>query len=142
MAYLNKVILIGNLTRDPESRATPKSSVCNFSLAVNRQHHAENGQTQEEVTYVDFEAWGKIGEMVQKYLRKGSSCLAEGRLKLDSWEDKASGQKRTKLKVILENVQFLSPPRVGQDAPAPAQEPAPARSAPPKVPHQDSDVPF
>ena len=109
MASLNKVFLIGNLTRDPELRVTPKgTAICQFGLAVNRQFKDESGQTRDETTFIDIEAWGKQGELVSKYLSKGSPAMVEGRLKLDQWEDKTSGQKRSKLKVVLDNVQFLS----------------------------------
>ena len=109
MAYLNKVFLIGNLTRDPELRVTPKgTAICQFGLAVNRQFKDESGQTRDETTFVDIEAWGKQGELVAKYLTKGSPAMVEGRLKLDQWEDKTTQQKRSKLKVVLDNVQFLS----------------------------------
>ena len=109
MAYLNKVFLIGNLTRDPELRVTPKgTAVCQFGLAVNRQYKDESGATRDETAFIDIEAWGKQGELVSKYLQKGSLAFVEGRLRFDSWEDKQSGQKRNKLKVVLENVQFLS----------------------------------
>ena len=109
MAYLNKVFLIGNLTRDPELRVTPKgTAICQFGLAVNRQFKDESGATRDETTFIDIEAWGKQGELVSKYLTKGSPAMVEGRLKLDQWEDKTSGQKRSKLKVVLDNVQFLS----------------------------------
>ena len=109
MAYLNKVLLIGNLTRDPELRVTPKgTAICQFGLAVNRQYKDESGATRDETAFIDIEAWGKQGELVSKYLQKGSPAFIEGRLRFDSWEDKQSGQKRSKLKVVLENVQFLS----------------------------------
>ena len=109
MAYLNKVFLIGNLTRDPELRVTPKgTAICQFGIAVNRQFKDESGATRDETTFVDIEAWGKQGELVSKYLSKGSLAMVEGRLKFDQWEDKTSGQKRSKLKVVLDNVQFLS----------------------------------
>lgn len=114
MAYLNKVFLIGNLTRDPELRTTPKgTAVCQFGIAVSRQFKDESGATREEATFVDVEAWGKQGELVAKYLSKGSPAMVEGRLRFDQWEDKQSGQKRSKLKVVLENVQFLGSGRGG-----------------------------
>jgi single-strand DNA-binding protein len=109
MAYLNKVFLIGNLTRDPELRVTPKgTAICQFGIAVNRQFKDDSGAMRDETTFVDIEAWSKQGELVAKYLSKGSLAMVEGRLKLDQWEDKTSGQKRSKLKVVLDNVQFLS----------------------------------
>ncbi len=127
MASLNKVFLIGNLTREPELRVTPKgTAICQFALAVNRQFKDDAGATRDETTFVDIEAWGKQGELVSKYLGKGSQCMVEGRLKLDQWEDKASGQKRSRLKVVLENVQFLGAPKgatgPGTGAPANGSE--------------------
>ena len=109
MAYLNKVFLIGNLTRDPEHRTTPKgTAIATFGLAVNRTYRDESGASHDETTFVDIEAWGKQAELVSKYLTKGSPCMIEGRLRLDTWEDKTSGQKRSRLKVVLDNVQFLN----------------------------------
>jgi single-strand DNA-binding protein len=161
MAYLNKVFLIGNLTRDPELRVTPKgTAICQFGLAVNRQFKDESGQTRDETAFIDIEAWGKQGELVSKYLTKGSPAMVEGRLKLDQWEDKQSGQKRSKLKVVLENVQFLSSrggpggpgggpggaeEGVDQTAPVERNVPPPrgaTRSAPPPAADIDEDVPF
>jgi single-strand DNA-binding protein len=152
MAYLNKVFLIGNLTRDPELRVTPKgTAICQFGIAVNRQFKDESGATRDETTFVDIEAWGKQGELVSKYLSKGSLAMVEGRLKLDQWEDKQTGQKRNKMKVVLDNVQFLSSRASaggGQAAAAPEGEPgqAPARPAKPAAPSgqeaPDEDVPF
>jgi single-strand DNA-binding protein len=130
MAYLNKVLLIGNLTRDPELRVTPKgTAICQFGLAVNRQYKDESGATRDETAFIDIEAWGKQGELVSKYLQKGSPAFVEGRLKFDSWEDKQSGQKRNKLKVVLENVQFLSRGGGGGGAGAGGGEPAAAAAA-------------
>jgi single-strand DNA-binding protein len=131
MASLNKVLLIGNLTRDPELRVTPKgTAICQFGLAVNRQYKDESGATRDETAFIDIEAWGKQGELVSKYLQKGSPAFIEGRLRFDSWEDKTSGQKRNKLKVVLENVQFLSRGGGGGAANATSGEaPAPATAA-------------
>ncbi len=121
MAYLNKVFIIGNLTRDPELRVTPKgTAICQFGIAVNRQFKDESGATRDETTFIDVEAWGKQGELVSKYLSKGSLAMVEGRLKLDQWEDKQSGQKRSKLKVVLDNVQFLSSRGSAGGGPGPA----------------------
>ena len=164
MASLNKVFLIGNLTRDPELRVTPKgTAICQFGLAVNRQYKDDTGATRDETTFVDIEAWGKQGELVAKYLTKGSPAFVEGRLRLDQWEDKTSGQKRSRLKIVLDNVQFLGRPGGGgggQPAAAPAgaavedagpaaepsSVPPPRPSAKPAaVPPQenvDEDVPF
>jgi single-strand DNA-binding protein len=128
MAHLNKVLLLGNLTRDPELRATPKgASVAQFGLAVNRVYKTEDGETREETTFVDLEAWGRQAEAIARYLSKGSSCLVEGRLKLDTWEDKASGEKRSRLRVVAEVVQFLD--RKTAEPDAPAQEPPLAQPA-------------
>lgn len=109
MANLNKVMLIGNLTRDVELRVLPKgTSIGQFGLAVNREWKDESGQKKEEVTFIDCEAWGKTAEIIAKYTTKGRPLFVEGRLKLDSWDDKTSGQKRTKIKVVVENFQFLN----------------------------------
>ncbi len=108
MANLNKVMLIGNLTRDPELRVTPKgTAICTFSLAVNRKFKDESGGEREEVTYVDIEAWGKSGENISKYCTKGRPLFVEGRLRLDQWEDKTTKEKRSRMKVVCENFQFL-----------------------------------
>src|SRR3982074_360869 len=114
MASFNKVILLGNLTRDPEVRYTPKgSAVADLGIAVNRQYTLDNGEKREEVTFVDVTFWGRTAEVAGEYLKKGSPGFVEGRLQLDSWDDKTSGQKRTKLKVIGENMQMLGSPRGG-----------------------------
>lgn len=114
MASLNKVMLIGNLTRDPEVRYTPKgSAVCDMAIAVNRRYLTESGERQEEVTYLDIVLWGKTAELAGQYLAKGRSVFVEGRLQMDTWEDKATGQKRSKIKIVAENMQFLSGPGGG-----------------------------
>lgn len=109
MASLNKVMLIGNLTRDPEVRYTPKgTAVCDIGLAVNRRFINEaTGERQEEVTYLDVVLWGKQAELAGQYLHKGRSLFIEGRLQMDTWEDKATGQKRNKIKIVCENMQFI-----------------------------------
>lgn len=108
MASFNKVILLGNLTRDPEVRYTPKgTAVADLGMAVNRTYTAENGEKREEVTFVDVTFWGRTAENAGQYLKKGRPVFVEGRLQLDSWDDKQSGQKRTKLKVVGELLQFL-----------------------------------
>jgi len=154
MAYLNKTFLIGNLTRDPELRVTPKgTAVCQFGLAVNRQYKDESGATRDETAFIDIEAWGKQGELCSKYLQKGSLAFIEGRLRFDSWEDKTSGQKRNKLKVVLENVQFLTrgggggggetaAAEGGDNAAAERPPRAAAKPAPEAKPAADDDVPF
>ncbi len=108
MASLNKVILIGNLTRDPEIKFTPKgSAVCDMGLAVNRRWTTDSGEKQDEVTFLDIVLWGKTAELAGQYLKKGRSVCIEGRLQMDSWEDKTSGQKRSKIKIVGENLIFL-----------------------------------
>ena len=107
-ASFNKVILVGNLTRDPEVRYTPKgSAVCDLGLAVNRQYSLEGGEKREEVTFIDVVLWARLAEIAGEYLKKGRPVLIEGRLQLDTWDDKQSGQKRSKLRVIGETMQLL-----------------------------------
>jgi len=105
---MNKVILLGNLTRDPEVRYTPKgTAICELGLAVNRSYTADNGEKREEVTFVDVELWSRAAEIAGEYLKKGRAVLIEGRLKLDTWDDKATGQKRSKLRVVSEQMHLL-----------------------------------
>src|SRR5216110_3095918 len=108
MASFNKVILLGNLTRDPEVRYTPKgSAVCDLGIAINRQYTLDSGEKREEVTYVDVVLWSRLAEIAGEYLKKGRPIFIEGRLQLDTWDDKQSGQKRSKLRVIGETMQLL-----------------------------------
>ena len=158
MASFNKVIIAGNLTRDPELRYTPKgTAVAKIGLAVNRTWLGEDGQKKEEVNFIDVEAWGRQAEVIGQYMKKGRPLLIEGRLKLDAWEDKNTKQKQSKLKVVLEQFTFLdsgnrggegggpseSAPRPRATTPAPSTSPAPAAGgdgdsgAP-----EDDDVPF
>jgi single-strand DNA-binding protein len=150
MASFNKVILLGNLTRDPEVRYTPKgSAVCDLGLAVNRNYTLENGEKREEVTFVDVVLWARLAEIAGEYLKKGRPVFIEGRLQMDSWDDKQTGQKRTKIRVVGETMQLLGsrpsgaagdaqesekPPRAGGK---PAGPSAPAASAP-----DDDEIPF
>src|SRR5438105_221602 len=114
MASFNKVILLGNLTRDPEVRYTPKgTAVTEIGMAINRTYTAENGEKREETTFVDVTLWGRTAEIAGEYLKKGRPVFIEGRLQLDTWDDKQSGQKRSKLKVIGETMQMLGRPRGG-----------------------------
>jgi single-strand DNA-binding protein len=102
----NKVILAGNLTRDPQTKfITDERAVCNFGLAINKRFKDKAGEMKEDVTFVDIEAWGRTAELVGQYLTKGKSCIVDGSLKLDTWEK--DGQKHQKLKVVAESVQFL-----------------------------------
>lgn len=127
MANVNKVILMGNLTRDPELRYTPKgTAVADVGLAINRVFGTDGGERREETTFVDVTLWGRQAELAQQYLGKGRGVYIEGRLQMDTWEDKASGQKRSKLKVVAENLQFL--PGAGGGGQGGAR-PAPARPA-------------
>lgn len=108
MANLNKVMLMGNITRDPEVRYTPKgTAVADITIAVNRISTLDNGEKREEVTFVDVTLWGRTAEIAGEYLRKGRPVFIEGRLQLDSWDDKQSGQKRSKLKVVAESMQLI-----------------------------------
>jgi single-strand DNA-binding protein len=164
MANFNKVIIAGNLTRDPELRYTPKgTAVVKFTLAINRARKTETGETKEEVIFVDVDAWERQAEVIAQYMRKGRPLLVEGRLQLDSWEDKNTHEKKSKLKVRLESFAFID--SKGPDAEAgagaaPSGEPvrrpavpakpaaAPAAAAaggPPEngePPPEEDDVPF
>src|SRR4030088_1493884 len=121
MANLNRVLLIGNLTRDPEIRYTPKgTAVADIGLAVNRVFTGEDGEKREEVTFVDVVLWSRLAEIAEQYLKKGRPVFIEGRLQLDSWDDKQTGQKRSKLRVIGENMQMLGS-RQGGGGGAPAE---------------------
>lgn len=165
MPSFNKVILAGNLTRDPELRYTPKgTAVAKIGLAMNRQWKDETGQQKEEVTFVDVDAFGRQAEVISQYLKKGRPILVEGRLKLDQWDDKQTNQKRSRLGVVLESFQFLdsgggreggagggggggfSGPPGGAPRP-PASRPSPTAAPPPPAddampPEAEDDVPF
>ena len=152
MANLNRVLLIGNLTRDPEIRYTPKgTAVADVGLAVNRVLNTEEGERREEVTYVDVVLWARLAEIADQYLKKGRPVFIEGRLQLDSWDDKQTGQKRSRLRVVGENMQLLGSRSDSEAAASPAaprrqssSAPAP-RPQPPKDPDLDAepdDIPF
>ena len=142
MANFNKVFLMGNLTRDPEVRYTPKgTAIATIGLAVNRVWTNEGGEKKEEVTFVDVDVWGRQAETIGQYMSKGRPIFIEGRLKLDTWDDKETGQKRSKMKVVCESFQFLGGPVKGaevSDAP-PASKPA--RSRPAATPAAEADGP-
>jgi single-strand DNA-binding protein len=154
MASFNKVILVGNLTRDPELRYTPKGmAIAKVGLAVNRVWTNEAGEKKEEVTFVDVDVFGRTAENVGQYMRKGSPILIEGRLRLDQWDDKQTGQKRSKLGVVAETVQFLGSGsgggRGGESGgepasrrPAAAVPAAPSPESEPDSPPDHDDVPF
>jgi single-strand DNA-binding protein len=151
MASFNKVILLGNLTRDPEVRYTPKgTAVTELGMAVNRVYTAENGEKREETTFVDVTLWGRTAEIAGEYLKKGRPVFIEGRLQLDTWDDKTSGQKRSKLKVVGEGLQLIgSRPgggggSGGDDESSSASRPsksAPPPKAAPSAP-DDDEIPF
>ncbi len=159
MPSFNKVILAGNLTRDPELRYTPKgTAIARLGLALNRTYTTETGEKKEEVTFVDVDAFGRQAEVIAQYMRKGRPILIEGRLRLDQWEDKNTHQKQSKLKIVLESFSFLdsrgsdSPTMGGPAEPSPRATPVaasvppptgPAAAAEPEVPpHEEDDVPF
>ena len=160
MPNLNKVMLMGNLTRDPELRYTPKgTAVADISLAINRVWNNEQNQKQEETIFVDVTLWGRQAELAQQYLTKGRGAYIEGRLQMDTWDDKETGKKRSKLKVIGESLQFLPDGRGGagggggapqggggqQSRPPQQQRTAPpqgASAAPPSEFQEEDDIPF
>lgn len=158
MASFNKVILVGNLTRDVDLRFTPKgTAVAKIGMAVNRVWRNEAGEQKEEVTFIDIDAFGKQAETIAQYMKKGSPLLVEGRLRLDQWDDKQTGQKKTKLGVVLEGFQFLGggtrnegsttgeAPPVRRAAPASSPHPPPPapRAADTDGPSpEEDDVPF
>ena len=109
MANLNKVMLIGNLTADPEVRTTPRgNSLTELRLAVNRVSSGPNeGERREETTFLDVTCWGRTGEVAAQYLSKGRPVFIEGRLQMDTWEDKQTGQRRSRIRIIAENLQLL-----------------------------------
>lgn len=153
MASFNKVILVGNLTRDPELRYTPKgTAIAKIGVAVNRVWTNEAGEKKEEVTFVDVDVFGRTAENVGQYMRKGRPILIEGRLRLDQWDDKQTGQKKSKLGVVAEIVQFLgskddgaggapAAPASRRSAPAPAAAPA-GEPLEGDGPPESDDVPF
>ena len=151
MANLNRVFLIGNCTRDPEIRHTPKgTAVAELGLAINRVIPAteEGGERREEVTFVDVTVWGRQAEVAQQYVTKGKPVFIEGRLQLDTWDDKQSGQKRSKLRVVCEHLQLLGSAggqKTSGTAPA-AKAGKPRTQAPaqrdPDLDAEPDDIPF
>ncbi len=173
MPNLNRVMLMGNLTRDPELRYLPSNvPVVGFSLAINRNWTDKQGEKQEEVAFIDCEAFAKTAELINQYMRKGRPLYVEGRLKLDQWQDKEGG-KRSKLKVVVENFQFIdsrgggaggggeggdvagdnggssrgpAAPRGGSSGPGPNRSSPPAGGSPsagdPHQPVGEEDIPF
>lgn len=153
MKGFNKVTLMGNLTRDPETRTTPGGqSVTSFSLAVNRSWRGADGQQQESVSYIDCTAWGKAGEIIAQYMGKGRALLVSGRLDQRSWDDKESGQKRSKVEVVVEDFNFVdggqgggsdggNAPRSNSSSSS-SKKPAPANADADDQPIDLSDIPF
>jgi single-strand DNA-binding protein len=151
MASFNKVILLGNLTRDPEVRYTPKgTAVTELGMAVNRVYTAENGEKREETTFVDVTLWGRTAEIAGEYLKKGRPVFIEGRLQLDTWDDKQSGQKRSKLKVVGEGLQLIGGRPGGgggggggdeEGGGSRSSRPAPPPKTAPSAP-DDDEIPF
>ena len=149
MPNYNKVILMGNLTRDPEVKYTSGgTAIANISMAINRTWTNKDGQKQEETTFVEVEAWDRQAEVIGQYFKKGKPIMVEGRLKYDQWDDKETGQKRSKLRVRLDRFEFLDAGGGGgggyqsqSNAPAASgasgSSNAPAASLP-----EDDDVPF
>lgn len=146
-ASFNQVLLVGNVTRSIEVRYTPKgTAVADIGLAVNEKYKTESGETREDVVFVDCTAWGKTAEICGQYLDKGSPVLIQGKLKMESWDDKATGQKRSKLKVTVERVQFLGskgdrPGGVGADDQRPARAAGDDAQAP-AAGSGDDQIPF
>ncbi|HEY0456522.1 MAG TPA: single-stranded DNA-binding protein [Verrucomicrobiae bacterium] len=143
MASYNKVILMGNLTRDPELRYTPKGmAIAKLGVAVNRSWKTETGELKEEVTFVDVDAFGRQAETIAQYLKKGNPIFMEGRLRLDQWDDKQSGQKRSRLGVVLEAFKFIGGgQRAEGGASAPVNRPAASSAPAPMETAPDADVP-
>jgi single-strand DNA-binding protein len=156
MPSLNKVMIIGNLTRDPEIKYTPKgTAIADIGLAVNRNYTTESGEKREEVTFIDVTLWGRTAEIVGEYCKKGVPLFVEGRLQLDSWDDKQTGQKRSKLKVIGDNIQLLGiRPGGAKESEGPDDDearrerqkksPPPSRKPPvdPDLDAAEDDIPF
>ena len=148
MASYNRVVLLGNCTRDPEVKYTPKgSAVADIGLAVNRTYTTDGGEKREEVTFVDVTMWGRQAEIAGEYLKKGRPLFVEGRLQLDTWDDKQTGQKRSKLRVVCENFQMLGSRDGGGEGGGGGGRSSgggsrPAKSAPAAEESADDDIPF
>ena len=143
MANLNRVLLIGNLTRDPEVRYTPKgTAVAEIGLAVNRIYSGEDGEKKEETTFVDVTLWARQAEIAGQYLKKGRPVFIEGRLQLDTWDDKQTGQKRSRLRVVSESLQLLGSRQDGEGVSnaAPPRRSAPTAAPPSRPEPRDPDL--
>lgn len=146
MRGFSKAIITGNLTRDPELRTTPNgSSVCSFSVAVNRVYRDSNGEQKEDVSFIDCSAWSKLGEMINQYAKKGTGVLVSGRLDQRSWEDKTTGQKRSRVEIVVEDFNFVGGGRDGGNSSSSNFGAASIAEAPASNPEEEidlSDVPF
>jgi single-strand DNA-binding protein len=152
MPAFNKVILAGNLTRDPEVRYTPKgTAIAQCGMAINHKWRTDEGEDREEVCFVDFTAWGRRAEVIAQYLKKGNPILMEGRLKTDQWEDKTTGRPRQKLTVVLESFTFIGGDGADREERAATSRPSKPETkktvsatatAEPSDPDNDDDVPF
>jgi len=132
MPNLNKVMLIGNLTRDPVMRVTPAGmQICEFGLAINRVYRTQQGETREETCFLEISCFGKQAETCNRYLHKGDPTYVEGRLKLDRWEDKRTGEKRQSLSVVMERMQLLRPASPSANNGAQIQSPVADRPSAP-----------
>lgn len=141
MASFNKVILAGNLTRDPQMKYLPSNAaVTDFGLAVNRRYKSADGKDREDVAFVDCTAFGKTAEVINKFFIKGKPILIEGRLKYETWEDRQHGGKRSRLSVVVENFQFLGDGGGGKDR-SPGGKSDRPRSADASNPFDGSDEP-
>ncbi len=147
MRGFSKAIITGNLTRDPELRTTPNgSTVCGFSVAVNRVYRDASGEQKEDVSFIDCSAWGKLGEMIAQYAKKGSGVLVSGRLDQRSWEDKNDGKKRSRVEIVVEDFNFTGAAN-NRDAGSSFQsaDVEPSNDIPDDIPEGEidlSDVPF
>lgn len=127
MRGFTKAIVAGNVTRDPEMRTTPSGSqVCSFTIAVNRSFRGSDGNQQESVSYLDCVAWGKSGETINQYIHKGSALLVSGRLEQRSWDDKNTGQKRSRVEIVVDDFSFIGGDRSGGTSGGASRASAPA----------------
>lgn len=145
MSSYNKVILLGNVTREPDIRFTPKGAcIADVGLAINRQYTTEGGEKREEVTFVDLTFFNRMAEIVQEYVHKGDPLFVEGRLQLDQWEDKQTGDKKSRMKVVGQVLQLLGQRREGKDTGAPPKRDSRANSGPARGPsggYHDRELP-
>ncbi len=156
MRGFSKAIIAGNVTRDPEMRATPSGAqACNFTIAVNRVFRGSDGGQQEQTSFIDCVAWGKSGETIAQYVKKGSALIVSGRIEQRSWEDKTSGQRRSRVEIVVDDFSFVgggdgggSGRSGGSSRPSAAKASAPAEDdfTPDDMPEDDAinldDIPF